>query len=140
MDPFHCEQASSISGTVIMVEEASAGVLHELSLYGPGAAALRSHAAAVSTLHKLCEVGTKASQERGAAALFELEEDKRPKQTVADGDDDGTGTGLSSSKGSKTPPPHVMASYNWDHQEVILRVVGVAAESWVSWCGWTRSR
>eukprot|EP01047_Picozoa_sp_COSAG01_P130934 COSAG01_NODE_60573_length_294_cov_0.656410_1_plen_54_part_01 len=25
-------------------------------------------------------------------------------------------------KGSK-PPPHVMASYNWDHQDVILRVV-----------------
>jgi hypothetical protein len=40
-------------------------------------------------------------------------------------DDDGTGTGLSSSmSGSKMPPPHVMASYNWDHQDVILRVVG----------------
>eukprot|EP01046_Picozoa_sp_COSAG06_P043917 COSAG06_NODE_5830_length_3253_cov_113.318643_1_plen_1084_part_11 len=109
------------------LQEASAGVLHELSLYRPGAAALRSHGSAVSTLHKLCDVGTKVSRERGAAALFELEEDKRPQaheKTVA-GDDDGTGTGLSSSmSGSKMPPPHVMASYNWDHQDVILRVVG----------------
>jgi hypothetical protein len=40
------------------LQEASAGVLHELSLYGPGAASLRSHGAAVSSLHKLCEVGT----------------------------------------------------------------------------------
>ena len=101
------------------LQEASAGVLHELSLYGPGAAALRSHSDAVSTLHKLCEVGTKVSKERGAAALFELEEDKRPKQASPD-TDDGSGTGLVS---GQKPPPHVMASYNWDHQGVILRVV-----------------
>ena len=59
------------------MQETSAGVLHELSLYGPGAAALRSHTDTVSTLRKLCEVGTKTSRERGAAALFELEEDRR---------------------------------------------------------------
>jgi hypothetical protein len=107
-----------------VLQEASAGVLHELSLYGPGAVALRSHPHAVSTLHKLCEVGTKASKERGAAALFELEEDKRPKVVVAadDDGDDGAGTSLSSHQQHK-PPPHVMASYNWDHQDVILRVV-----------------
>ena len=104
------------------LQEASAGVLHELSLYGPGALALRSHGAAVSTLHKLCEVGTKVSKERGAAALFELEEDKRPKAAAVSDGDDGSGTGLLSG-GSKKPPPHVMASYNWDHQETILRVV-----------------
>eukprot|EP01046_Picozoa_sp_COSAG06_P103104 COSAG06_NODE_49264_length_326_cov_1.352423_1_plen_97_part_01 len=79
-----------------MLQEASAGVLHELSLFGPGAAALRSHSTAVSTLRKLCEVGTKVSTERGAAALFEVEDDgKRPK-AAADSDDDGSGTGLSS--------------------------------------------
>eukprot|EP01046_Picozoa_sp_COSAG06_P099098 COSAG06_NODE_45201_length_356_cov_44.396887_1_plen_80_part_10 len=39
------------------LQEASAGVLHELSLYGPGAAALRAHGSAISTLHKLCAVG-----------------------------------------------------------------------------------
>ena len=105
------------------LQEASAGVLHdELSLFGPGTSALRSHPDAVSTLHKLCDVGTKVSKERGAAALFELEQDKRPTKTIAD-DDDGTGTGLST-RDEKTPPPHVMASYNWDHQEVIMRVVG----------------
>eukprot|EP01046_Picozoa_sp_COSAG06_P052970 COSAG06_NODE_9041_length_2005_cov_2.635887_2_plen_644_part_01 len=104
-----------------MLQEASAGVLHELSLYGPGAAALRSHSDAVSTLHKLCEVGTKVSKERGAAALFEVEDGKRPK-AAAVSDDDGIGTGLSVGQQQK-PPPHVMASYNWDHQDVILRVV-----------------
>ena len=106
------------------MQEASAGVLHELSLYGPGALALRSHGAAVSTLHKLCEVGTKVSKERGAAALFEIEEDKRPKAVaaVSDDGDDGAGTGLLTGQKRK-PPPHVMASYNWDHQDVILRVV-----------------
>ena len=96
-------------------------MLHELSLFGPGAAALRSHASAVSILHKLCEVGTKVSKERGAAALFEVEDGKRLKAT-ADSDDDGSGTGLCSGQQQK-PSPHVMASYNWDHQDVILRVV-----------------
>ena len=64
------------------------------------------------------------SKERGAAALFELEQDKRPtKPAAAAADaDDGTGTGLVNDK--KLPPPHVMASYNWDHQGVIMRVVG----------------
>eukprot|EP01046_Picozoa_sp_COSAG06_P031864 COSAG06_NODE_3138_length_5802_cov_15.311766_3_plen_889_part_01 len=101
------------------LQEASAGVLHELSLFGPGAAALRSHSVVMKTLHKLCEVGTKVSKERGAAALFELEEDKRPKRVTGSADDDGKGTGLLSTKDQ----PHVMASYNWDHQDVILRVV-----------------
>eukprot|EP01046_Picozoa_sp_COSAG06_P021539 COSAG06_NODE_1624_length_8892_cov_3872.704424_2_plen_1157_part_00 len=57
----------------------------------------------------------------GAAALFEVEDGKRSKAT-ADSDDDGSGTGLSAGQQQK-PPPHVMASYNWDHQDVILRVV-----------------
>eukprot|EP01046_Picozoa_sp_COSAG06_P005739 COSAG06_NODE_259_length_18912_cov_53.912614_18_plen_1085_part_00 len=106
------------------LQEASAGVLHELSLYGPGASALRSHAGAVSTLHKLCEVGTKVSRERGAAALFELDEDVRRGKQGSGGTDDGKGTGLTSAAGGGgKAPPHVMASYNWDHQEVILRVV-----------------
>eukprot|EP01046_Picozoa_sp_COSAG06_P007873 COSAG06_NODE_392_length_16344_cov_4.086981_12_plen_1028_part_00 len=102
------------------LQEASAGVLHELSLYGPGAVALRSHPDVVSALHKLCEVGTKVSRESSAAALFELEEDKRPKRPTSTSDG-ATDSGLS--QGKKLPPPHVMASYNWDHQDVILRVV-----------------
>eukprot|EP01046_Picozoa_sp_COSAG06_P038136 COSAG06_NODE_4376_length_4316_cov_699.869101_2_plen_217_part_01 len=67
-----------------MLQEASAGVLHELSLFGPGAAALRSHSTAVSTLQKLCEVGTKVSKERGAAALFEVEDGNKRQKAAAD--------------------------------------------------------
>ena len=99
------------------LQEASAGVLHELSLFGPGAAALRAHSDVVPTLHKLNVHGTRVSKERGAATLFEIEQDKRPKAADAD---DGAGTGLNS---GHRPPPHVMASYNWTHQNVILRVV-----------------
>jgi len=101
------------------LQEASAGVLHELSLFGPGAAALRSHDEVVPTLHKLCEVGTKVSKERGAAALFELEETRRA-AVVAVPDVSKSGGGKSS---CKMPPLHVMASYNWDHQDAIMRVV-----------------
>ena len=102
------------------MQEASAGVLQELALFTLGATALRSHAAVIKTLHKLCDVGTKVSKERGAAALFELEHDKR--QKAAD-ETDGAGTGLMKTQ-DNVPLPHVMASYNWDHQEVIMRVVG----------------
>jgi hypothetical protein len=110
------------------LQEASAGVLHELSLYGPGAAALRSHGSAIPTLHKLCKVGTKASKERGAAALFELEDEgKRVKRTLPGVDDD-------TATGQKLAPPHVMVSYNWDHQHVILRVVGsLQARGYLVW-------
>jgi len=102
------------------MQELSAGVLHELSLYGPTATALRSHRAAIPALRKLCEVGTKLSKERGAAALFELDEDTRQEATTGS-ENTGAGTGLLT-KGPKLPP-HVMASYNWDHQDTILRVV-----------------
>jgi hypothetical protein len=102
------------------LQEASAGVLHEMSLFVPGAAKIRAHPQAVPTLHKLCEVGTKLSQERAAAALFELEEDKRLRKEATD---DGTGTGLVSQSTKRLSPPHVMVSYNWGHQDVILRVV-----------------
>ena len=58
------------------LQEASAGVIQELALYGPGCALLRSHGEVISSLHRLVEVGTKASKERGAGALFELDEEK----------------------------------------------------------------
>ena len=58
------------------LQEASAGVIQELSLYGPGCALLRSHGEVISSLHRLVEVGTKVSKERGAAALFELDEEE----------------------------------------------------------------
>ena len=59
------------------LQEGSAGVLHELALYGPGASALRSHGGVLKTLHHLIEVGTKESKEHGRSALFELEEETR---------------------------------------------------------------
>ena len=40
-------------------------------------ALLRSHGEVISSLHRLMEVGTKVSKERGAAALFELDEETR---------------------------------------------------------------
>ena len=61
-----------------------------------------------------------ASRERGAAALFELDAERRAKAATE------TAGGVGStdlSCGDEKTPPHVMASYNWDHQEVILRVV-----------------
>ena len=88
------------------MQEASAGVLQELSLYGPGAAALRQHPNAVSMLHRLCEVGTKASCERGAAALFELDEEHRAKAVLETAGADGASD---SSSGDQQQPPHVMA-------------------------------
>ena len=101
------------------LQEASAGVLHELSLFGPGCAALRSHGGVVSALHRLCEVGTRASKMSGTAALFELEEERREAVVaLVSAQQKGDGTSR-----RKPPPPHVMASYNWDHQDVILRVV-----------------
>ena len=106
-----------------VMQEASAGVLHELSLYGPGAAALRSHPDSVSILRKLCEEGTKTSRERGGATLFELEEDRR----AVSGSELAAGN-RGNGGGGHLPPPHVMASYNWDHQEVILRVVSSLQE------------
>jgi hypothetical protein len=116
------------------LQEASAGVLHELALFGPGAAVLRADSRVVPTLHTLCDVGTEVAKERGAAALFELELEKRTsavalRSTVLPTLDHHEGSGVGArlqSPGRNSPPPplpHVMASYNWDHQEVILRVV-----------------
>ena len=97
------------------LQEACAGVIQELALFGPGADVLRSHSGVLAALRRLTDVGTKISKECAAAALFELEQDQRSN------DDDGSGTGLTMEH--EKPQPHVMASYNWDHQDVILRVV-----------------
>ena len=59
------------------LQEACAGVLHELALYGPGAAAMRGHKPTMDALRVLAESGTKESRERAAGALFELDEETR---------------------------------------------------------------
>jgi len=102
-----------------VLQETSAGVLHELSLFGPGADAMRSHADMVPTLRKVCEIGTKASKDRSAATLFELIHEGLKKAATATVVHE-KGTGLPT---QSKPPPHVMVSYNWDHQDIILRVV-----------------
>ena len=106
------------------LQEMCAGVLHELALYRPGASALRSDKSAMEALRVLVEVGTKASRERAAGALFELDEEARSaKRTVQH-------AGGADTKA----PPHIMMSYNWDHQDVILRVVAwLQAHGYLVW-------
>eukprot|EP01045_Picozoa_sp_COSAG04_P006490 COSAG04_NODE_320_length_16877_cov_26.485401_1_plen_4766_part_00 len=105
------------------LQEVCAGVLHELALYGPGAAALRAHTPTMDALRVLAESGTKDSRERAAGALFELDEETRAAKTKASDEPD-----------SSKPPPHIMVSYNWDHQHVILRVVAwLQAHGYLVW-------
>merc|ERR1711969_191593 len=96
------------------LQEICAAVLHELALYGPGASVLRAHKPTMDALRVLAESGTKESRERAAGALFELDEETRSAKRKAPDAQSGS---------SAKPPPHIMMSYNWDHQDVILRVV-----------------
>eukprot|EP01045_Picozoa_sp_COSAG04_P038737 COSAG04_NODE_10516_length_771_cov_2.190476_1_plen_257_part_11 len=113
------------------LQEAAAGILHELSLFGPWADALKAHSGVMASLHELLDVGTKTAKERAAAALFELDDEARAAATASSGDD-GSGTGLDASPSK--PPPHIMMSYNWDHQDVILRVVAwLQAHGYLVW-------
>eukprot|EP01045_Picozoa_sp_COSAG04_P025206 COSAG04_NODE_3266_length_2994_cov_1.822798_2_plen_577_part_00 len=108
------------------LQEMCAGVLHELALYGSGLSVLRSHKPTMNALRVLVRVGTKDSRERATAALFELDEETRSaKRNAPDAD---------SSSGSAKPPPHIMMSYNWDHQDVVLRVVAwLQAHGYLVW-------
>ena len=74
----------------------------------------------MSQLRELLQVGTKKAKESAAAALFELDDSARA-AAAARKDELENGVGWQHS--GDNPPPHVMASYNWDHQDVILRVV-----------------
>ena len=98
------------------LQESCAGVFQELALFEPGATLLRSHAGALDALRRVSEEGSKTCKERAVAALFELEEEKRMERLQKQASVVDVGSG-------RAPPPHVMVSYNWDHQEVILRVV-----------------
>ena len=106
------------------MQVACAGVLHELALYQPGASVLRKHKPTMDALRMLAEVGTKEARERAAGALFELDEETRTKQR-------GTSAAVNDTSNA---PPHVMMSYNWDHQDVILRVVAwLQAHGYLVW-------
>eukprot|EP01045_Picozoa_sp_COSAG04_P039177 COSAG04_NODE_10850_length_748_cov_1.674884_1_plen_249_part_11 len=78
----------------------------------------------MQALRALAEVGTKESRERAAGALFELDEEARSaKRKAPNAGADG---------GHR--PPHIMMSYNWDHQDVILRVVAwLQAHGYLVW-------
>jgi hypothetical protein len=88
------------------VQEASAGLLASLALFGPGAEALRSHDGVMRALRLLRDgvSSTEGSRESAVQALFQLEERKQVQPS----------SGLSAK--------HVMISYNWDHQPVIKRI------------------
>ena len=84
----------------------------------------------MSSLRELLDVGTKGAKESAAAALFELDDESRAASITPPADNPGTGLDASSSK----PPPHIMMSYNWDHQDVILRVVAwLQAHGYLVW-------
>ena len=101
------------------LQESCAGVFQELALFGPGASLLRSHGT-LDALRTVARDGTPKSRERASAALFELEQEKRGQRLKKHGGGNAAG-GVGTKK--SLSPPHVMASYNWGHQEVILRVV-----------------
>merc|ERR1711969_285692 len=79
------------------LQEACAGVLHELALYGPGASALREHKPTMDALRVLAESGTKESREHAVGALFELDDETRAAKTVVASD---------AEPGASKPPPH----------------------------------
>ena len=95
--------------------EAAVGTLHELSLFAPWADAMRLHTDVLTAMRELLQAGTKKAKESARAALFELDEEVRAAAVA--------GSKSREQQSTSTPPPHVMASYNWDHQDVILRVV-----------------
>jgi hypothetical protein len=87
-------------------QEASAGLLANLALFGPGAAALRVHDGVMRALRLLRDgvSSTEASRQSAVQALFQLEERKQVQPS----------SGVSAK--------HVMMSYNWDHQPLIKRI------------------
>jgi hypothetical protein len=111
------------------LQESCAGVFQELALFELGGSLLRSHGGTLDALRAVVMGGSPQAKERASAALFELEEEKRGERLKKHGGEHaGLGVGggdnrVDSDGKLLPPPPHVMASYNWDHQEVIMRVV-----------------
>eukprot|EP01046_Picozoa_sp_COSAG06_P049445 COSAG06_NODE_7614_length_2439_cov_1.950855_1_plen_612_part_10 len=103
------------------LQEAAAGTLHELSLFAPWAQALRGDAEAMASLRELQQVGTKSARESAGAALFELDGHA---QVLGDERAASNGTGTYAGLNGNGKQQYIMVSYNWDHQDVILRVVG----------------
>ena len=115
------------------LRDIGAKVLQELSLFGPGSKWLQKQPRVMDSLRQLQQDGSSTrAHESAAAALFELDAKERERISQlsnttaaaagANGRASSGPTGVNAPPGQK-PPPHIMASYNWDHQDVILRVV-----------------
>ena len=103
-----------------------AGVLHELALYGPGATgAARAHA------HDGCAACAGGVRDEGVSrACGGCTVRARRGDAVCQG----CKAPSDAEPGSSKPPPHIMVSYNWDHQHVILRVVAwLQAHGYLVW-------
>ena len=111
------------------MQEAATGILLALALFGPGAEALRKHAQSVGSLQQLLALESdvpKQALKNASCALFQLNEvprggprpiHKARSNNVKDMGD--AAIELVRQGGNRTP--HVMMSYNWDHQEVRKR-------------------
>eukprot|EP01046_Picozoa_sp_COSAG06_P022080 COSAG06_NODE_1691_length_8705_cov_95.509877_11_plen_875_part_01 len=96
-----------------LLQTTCAEALLSLALYDAGAAALKGHGRALECLRTLSNSGlSKEAQLSADAALFQLERDDRQISNMQTADS------------VLTNRPHIMVSYNWDHQDVIMRVVG----------------
>eukprot|EP01052_Picozoa_sp_SAG31_P034081 SAG31_NODE_3930_length_3742_cov_2.584408_2_plen_1021_part_01 len=92
-----------------------AEALQQLALSAVGEAALKANSRAMSALQEMKTAGlTPAARQCAVGALFKLEGSKKPTiPALASG---ANTAGMDSGK-------HLMVSYNWDHQAVVLRVV-----------------
>jgi hypothetical protein len=113
------------------LQEASTLALHQLALFAPWAEVLKSNGTVIPALREVLKVGSQGAQESAAAALFELDEASRASvlthasENIFDGSDQQT---------TVKPPQHIMVSYNWGHQAVILRIVSaLQARGYLMW-------
>ncbi len=100
--------------TLALVQTGYALALSQFAVYGPGREALLKDESVVRALELLVKTGfteeAKDIGRRTLSALGALQSESLPQSSLGDAVD--------SSK-----PPHVMVSYNWNHQDVILRIV-----------------
>jgi hypothetical protein len=110
-------QADQVTGPTdgaVKVQRDYAEALSQVSVYAPGRDAVLKDPSVVKSLELLVvQAETDEARDCARATLLALGVTKpaaAPQQSPSGGSD-------------KPSPPHIMASYNWDHQDVILRVV-----------------
>ena len=110
------------------MQEAAAGILLALALFGPGADALRKHRRSVESLQKLQSDDAHTSKDvrkTATCALFQLNEITVQKTSPSMSD---MADVVKAVQHMHDPQMHVMLSYNWDHQAVIMRVVAAVRQ------------